>query len=453
MINGKHFVGDPMVAVYMPHYQAAVTFEKPKGKPTNTYVKPENKTRKVAFWGSDNNFPQTIKELAEKSSLIAPTIDWKVRAMHGLGIHPFKLIDYKDDGSPIYEALKKGALLKEIQDFFRRTNINRYLLESSVDFYWFFNVFPEFVLSNDRQKITSITLQDAMFCRWEEQNPNTGIVENCYISSFWPQWNEDHTTTVPVIDIYDAYRVEKLRDDSRYKYIYPVSYPTPGKVYYQLAHWDGVRQSGWLEFSLEIPKWKKGLMTNQITLKYHIAVPSYWWEWKYPQWNTFTEKEQAEKRTAELDSFNSLLQGSEKAGKTLMTTFYYDETMKKEYPGWKISPIETKLGEGSYIEDSEEANAHILYAHGVDKTLIGYGGKNAQGAGSGSDKHVAMKIYRSMLFAHQQCILEPLQFIADYNGWNEENDLVFRYIEPPFADPEKEDPKTVRPLREEKATA
>ncbi|MNH20583.1 hypothetical protein D3C79_803600 [compost metagenome] len=98
--------------------------------------------------------------------------------------------------------------------------------------------------------------------------------------------------------------------------------------------------------------------------------------------------------------------------------------------GWEIIPIEDKLKEGAYIEDSQEASAHLMRAMGLDATLVGAGPGRNMGAGSGSDKRIAFNIYVALLQPYRDVILEPLNFISDYNGWTERIEgLTWRFRE------------------------
>jgi hypothetical protein len=110
--------------------------------------------------------------------------------------------------------------------------------------------------------------------------------------------------------------------------------------------------------------------------------------------------------------------GAENTGNSLMVTFSSNPQLQKEYPGWKITAIDNKIRDGIYIEDSQEASSHLLFALAVDPTLIGSAPGKGMGAGSGSDKQAAFNQYISLCQAHADIILEPLHFIRDYNGWD-----------------------------------
>ncbi len=306
---------------------------------------------------------------------------------------------------------------QEIEMFLKRSNVKRYLIEGAMDFYWFYNLFPELILTGDRKKVASITVQESTFSRWGKQNPKTGVVDNCYISANWDRGNNpSDLAQVSVIDpYYDA--VESTRDRREYKYIYPLSYPTPGKIYYQLATWDTARTSKWLGLAKKIPTFKEALLDNQISIKYHIEVATYWWTWKYPDWDSKKLEDRVLLMKKELKEFTDIMTGVANAGKFFMSAFHSDPLSGKEYAGWKITPINDPVKDGKYIEDSQEASSHLLFALGVDATLISTVPGKGVGGGSGSDKREAFNMYISLVQAHQDIILEPLEFISDYNGW------------------------------------
>lgn len=384
-------------------------------------------TGKVAPWGDDNLFPQHVIEDYEKNSIIGPTLDWKARALYSMGIDTYKVIERKANGEEVLEHYPYQPWI----DFAKASNIKRYLIEACSDFYIFYNFFPELVLSKDRKTITNITCQEASYCRWEIQDENTGAINHCYINASWDESQtveSKNTKSIPVLDPYfDPVNALRERKDG-YKYIYPVSYPTPGKTYYQLAHWNAIRKSGWLDVATAIPEFKKSLMKNSLNIKYHVQIADFYWEWKFPEWKKMTADDRKKAREIVLKEFNEFMSGPKNSGKSLVSMFKNDPVTGKEYPGWKVETIDDKLKDGAYIEDSQEASTHILYALGVDQSLSGSAPGKGMGGGSGSDKNAAFNIYISLVKIHEDLILEPLEFIRDYNNWP--SDMVFRFRRP-----------------------
>lgn len=394
---------------YFPSAAAVVRTSTPGAKPTTVEEK-VNETGGVSPWGDDNLFPQNVVKLAEKT-FVPTVIEFKVRALVS------RLIYGKVD--PDTGKFNRTSN-PEIDAWLRRTSIKRYLVEAALDYYWFGNFFPEIILNNDRSEITSISVQEASYCRWSIHNPKTGLSDWCYISANWANGATATTADTAKVRAIDPYYDPEgsLRSGRDFKYIYPVSFPSPGKSYYQLASWDSIRKNGWLELASLIPTWKKHLMKNQISIKYHIDIPEYYWRWKYKNWDQMNQAEQTNARTSEMTAFNDFLTGETSAGRSIMTTFKFDENRNVKYPGWTITPLDDKIADGKYIEDSQEASSHILFALGVDGTLIGNTPGKGMGAGSGSDKRVAMNNQQLLSKLDEGYILDPLQFIAQYNGWD-----------------------------------
>jgi hypothetical protein len=398
--------GDASIT-YLSASSALVTSEKP-GYPTSSPKKVEG-TGKIAPWGETNLFPQEVWALAEKTSI--PTlIKRQAEGLYGKLVYGTDTID--ENGNEKFVR----QINPEIEDWLRRTNIKRYLLEAAQDLFAFGNFFPEIILSNDRKKIAAISAQEAMYCRFERQN-DKGISPFVYINANWDDGGtEENSIKVDTLDpYYDP--VGNLLASKKFKYIYPSSFPSPGKSYYQVAAWDSVRKNGWLELASLIPQWKKMLMKQQISIKFHIEIPYLYWTTKYKDWESKTDAEKTTIRTQELTEINDILTGVENAGRSLMTASIFDQ-QSQQYVGWKIKQLDEKFADGKYIEDMQTAFDHLLFAMGIDGTLVGNSPGKGMGAGSGSDKRVAFEQFVIMNAANEDLLLEPLNnVIAPYNGW------------------------------------
>jgi hypothetical protein len=412
---------------FMPNVAASVSF--PAG--LETQKRPHSTPKQdvidlsglIANWGPNNDYPQKVIK-AVQGTFMGEALDKKIRFLLSNKLYWAYYEGTNADGTDILRGTKWDDPWNR---FIHNVAFKRYLRESASDFYWFFNVFPELLVSVDRSQIISIATQEAAFCRWK-LNQDKNMIDKCVINSDWVEHKPDYNIEVATIDKYEIGAVDKLRNSSVYKFIYPLSYPTPGKTYYQLAHWHSVIENGWMDVAKAIPLFKKELMKDQITLKYHIAVPSWWWSWKYPGFESFTQEKRTELITEELNSLNKFLTSKESQGGVLMTTYLFDQPNTKQYAEWKITPIDDKIKDGKYIEDSQEASSHLLYAAGLDQALFGQGPGKGMGSGSGSDARVAFNIYMATIEPHLDFILEPLYFIKDYNRWPA--NLVLRWTKP-----------------------
>jgi hypothetical protein len=426
MARKEVFIDKSTGIVYMPDIQAVSQVPSSKtpaaGTPTSPVTEAFEYGESIAAWGIDNQFPQKVLKECETDTIVPTTLRFMARALYGAGLSVGKLTGYKDDGSEIFMPERYQPWI----DFERRSNINRYLIEACNDFYWFYNVFPEMILTKDRSEIYSLNCQEASYCRWSKQD-KTGIVRNCFIHGNWEQQpSEKDCVKVAVIDPYDdPVNSTRSRKDG-WKYIYPVSYPSPGKTYYQLAHWNGLRTSGWLDYAKAIPQIKKNYSENSVTISMVVEVADWYWSWKYPDWEDKPlEREKRMKETYQ--AFNDFIAGKENAGKTLFLPVRSHPDTGEPFPGWKIEPVNKGSKDNRFIEDSNEPSSHLLYALGVDPAIIGMTPGKGVGAGSGSDKRVAFNVYISLCQADRDAILEPLYFIRDYNGWDTDLEFRFRY--------------------------
>lgn len=374
----------------------------------------ESQSSEVFYWGDDNNFPAQLIERIRKSPVIPSTLDWKVRALYALGLE----YGYYE----IQEGEKKFIPLldDEIENWLDDSKINEYLAKSLKDFYTFYNVFPELVLSVNREKISLLVAQEASFCRFSKQETD-GKFKYCYIKSNWDTDNvKDKVIKIPVLDAYFD-NVETLKMRKEYNFIFPLSYPSTGAIGYQEPEWHSIIRSHWLDLAEAIPVFKKALLKNQITVKYVVHVPSYFWSWKFEgKWEKWNYEEKVAKQKEVFDEFQKFMSGEENAGKVFFSLYVFNEKGGgTKYPGWEFEALDDKIKDGIYLEDSQEANSNMLYALGVPNTLIGNSPNNSgHGGGSGLDVREHMNLYWLLNTLHENIVLQPLEFVAKYNGWN-----------------------------------
>ena len=377
-------------------------------------------------WGPGNDFPQKVISDVSKVSVAAPALEFKIKAHYGTGLITFKR--EVDEKGKVIIKVQDVNKIPEIKSFFKNSKIKRYFLEQITDLVWFYNVFPEMIVSRDFSKITSIRSLEAAFCRWSEMDEGERRIKILGYSALWPR--EEEITEIPVISPW--WSVERTRDYLRknkiWKFVYPTYIPTPGRSFYQVAYWNGARKSGWFDVAGAIPEFKKHLMKNQMTIKWHVEIPESYWDKLFP-FPEFTKKKKKEKSEEKLGEMDDFLSDTKNTGKTFFSHFAVDPITKQPLPGWKITALDNKLIGGEYLEDSQAANSEIMFSMRVDPSLVGHGIPGGKlGAGSGSDKREAFNIYNSLLLTDRDVTVEPLEFIRDFNGWDEDLEFGFGNI-------------------------
>ncbi len=402
--------------LYSTRSQAVLTDVDRAPKAPVPTVEKDNRDQYYYPWGSDNLYPQSVVKKAWGSDQIPALIDWKIKALISGGLI-YGNLEFDENGNEKLVPFSDP----DIDAFMFQSALKRFSREAASDYYWFNQVFSELILNDSRSRVATITVQEASFCRYALQNESTGVIPSVFIFANWDKSpSKKEVSEVPLLDPYWDPSMT-MRNKTGVRFMYASAFPTPGKIYYQDAAWHALFNSGWLDIEKAIPEFKKNLMKKQISIKFQIKVPKDYWPGKYPLWDTYTAEQRIEKKKDELNAFDDFLAGEKNAGKSFITEY----TMNldgKMHEGWIIVPIQDPIKDGAYIEDSQEASAHIMRALGVDPTLVGQGpGRNQGSSGSGSDKRVARDIYLLNAKADQDVILEPLDIVSQFNGWKEKH--------------------------------
>lgn len=417
--NGNHQIG------YLAAAQATVIFPTEEYRigsgPTNLLLKPyaQPNDSKIMYWGDDNNFPQMIIDLYAKDPLIPVTLGKMAASIIEGGLFACQVIDYNQDGSEVVKSIMDN---KEINAFMNSIWFSRYLHETANDLVWFFNAFPGLILSMDRKKILQLDANEASYCRWSVQGAD-GKSPYVHMNANWPGVTSDDLLgkTFPVIDPYAYDPYTPVQKQGYFKYVYPISYPTPGRHFYQLAHHDSIRTSGWLDVHAAVPLFKKYLMKNQMSIKYHWKVDVAYWANAYGDaWTKATQAEKINIKKKWLKEMNDKLTDVTKSGNSILTDREWDKVTNGYKDFIEVITVEDPLKDGKYNEDSQQAAAYILYSIGVDPSTVGLITSMGGARSGGSDKREGWLIDKSRLAPFRNFITEPLHFAAQYNGWQEQ---------------------------------
>jgi len=404
--------------------KALVTFKSPvdsKVEPSRVMIDSEYTTGSIASWGSNNDFPQKLLDSVRKNGAALSGLRVLRKAHYGSGfILAQETFDQEGKRLIQQKSIKQYPV---ISDFWNKSQMSRFWRETITDLEYFNIAFPEFILTENYKSIYSVRRQKTANCRFEVMDKETGFIKNCYISNHWAtaaQLNSNYVAKVPLIDSYwSADQVkEYCKDHKIQKFIRPQFYPLVDESYYPKSEWHSVYNNGWVDVANSIPEFKKAIFRNQINIKFLIEVAEDYFHRAYPEdWETYTPERRKEIRDEFVTMLDSTLRDNANAGKSIMSMVYKDD-MGNALPGLKINPIDNLLKEGSYLPEASAANSEILFALGVDPSLIGAGIPGGKlGAGSGSDKREAFLILSALLKTNRETTLEAFDFIKEYNQW------------------------------------
>lgn len=413
---------------YLPKAQAAIflagqQFENKQeaGTAQSTPIERESLVFNYQRWGTYNDFPQRWnKAIAANGTLAQGLRQCSNGIISGGLVYGTLKIDEETGKEKLIPAKDE-----KVEEWFKRTNIKKFLRELSNEYWRFWNVFVEAVMTKDRSEIYSLNVQESTFCRFATQNERTGQIDKVYISANWhlgDTENSFYTIPVPCLDPYNE-PAEQIRKGKKYKYILPVQGTDSGRIGYQYAPHHTLLESKWLELSNEIGSYKLSLIRNQIAVKYIIYVHEKYWYVKYPEWDEMLDADKINKINTLKTEIEEKLSGTKNAGKSIHIPMSFDEHTQKLEKLIEIEAVKDEIKEGTWIAESLESVSHILFALGLDSWVGNTPGKSSF---SGSDKREAYNIFITNSKPDQDIMLEPLELVRDYNGWNPEYKFWFR---------------------------
>lgn len=466
-INGPvAFLEGSQSAVYFSTVKASAGTFNSKDSTSMPIKKLQNELD-VAFWGEDNRFPQNIEQQMAYCGIGKSALDWKARALYGNGIMPGKIVGIDPStNEEIFEPLDRNKY-KIVYNFIEARSFYRYLLEFLQDWTWYFNCFPEIILSKDCKTITGLVHQESCDSRYKQMN-DQGKISKVFLSKLWGASADQYAKFDPTktlrgllqnprevteadnkfvkvldcIDMYDPLNslktiADDLKSNSGLKSaILPVNYPSVNKTYYQVPYWDGARLGGWVEIACKIPSLIKTLYNKAFRIKYHIEVPESYFERKFgfEKWHGMEQTAQSTERSSLLKEMDDFLAGDENAFKSFISFFDVDNHTKAETGRVKLTVIEDKSNIDKELITQSAADVEILIAMQVHPSLFSAGMTGSMfrsGGGSGSDIREAYLVYNALLNLERKIFMEPLYLVRDYNrevgGQSEwEDDIVFR---------------------------
>lgn len=393
-------------------------------KESHTIKKPEEKgSGKIALWGDDNRYPQNFLETLRKNGAGGTSYRLMNAAHYGQGFRMYRT-DTSDDGKEDRKVVPIASD-KNVAPFFNYSKMDRVWTEIIKNLEHWNLAFPEYILSNDYNKVVSVRNLPTAKMRYELINPATGLIENAYFCQNWQKsttHDSEFVQKIPVVDIYASAEEikEYCKKKKAHKFTMPIFFPLLDEIYYPEADHHSVYKNGWMEVVNNIPAFKKAYAKNQLNIKYQVFIADEYFTRTYgDDWQKYTLEKKAEIRRALTDAIDAHLSGNENAGKSMQTTVFKDRE-GKWVKGIEVVAIDAKAqNDGAGLLDASGGNAEIMGAIGADPVLMGVGipGNKLNGNG-GSNKREALSILNALMKTKRETTLEVWRTLRDYNGWD-----------------------------------
>lgn len=384
----------------------------------------ESNNNTWANWGIADNRPTEFREKLQKCNMASAVIARLIASMYGNGIIYYNNDDLYDGNTTVQRAYNPA-----VEEFLRKNRIRTaWYPAQCADYRYHMNAFSEMIFSNDRKSIVGLAHKAAEFTRIGKQNPKTLKIDKAYYSPYFRQGYEPPREKLKELPYFLSHEYYFDEPDGRYfrrvtrsgKFLWHSLFETPGRTYYAEPWWMPLfEENGWLDVAINVPRIITAMQNNQVSIKYQILIPESYFTTRYADWDSYTD-EAREKIMKQLDQgINDMLSGTDNQYKSITSYFRDNPNFSQPQGKIEIVAIDDKAKTGTWIPDSNAADAQIVQGLGMHPSQMGLapeGGK--MGAGSGSDQRESYNTQIQNNTIDQAILLEPLNFISEFNGWN-----------------------------------
>jgi len=404
-------VNDSFAAVINEDTRAIFDYEEVKPKDVKKGF------RGAVPWGEDNLQPDVILASIRNDEVMSSNMWFNICTAYGLG---FKTTNA--DGTPLVDP--------EIKKFFRRNNMIKFWAEQFTDIKHFYFSVLVIILDSEGKKVVQIRHKEAVNCRFETCDPETGRVENIFYANWKNSPKEDDIEAIKLLDEDDPVgdlmvRLGKEPDpktgsngtptkDRKFAIVNRI--PTPGQKYYPFAYYFSMFNSGWSKIKAMIPVAKIAKMTNGMVIKYMVELHREYFTKLFSSEGITDPELKKARKTLEINNIKNFLSGIDNQNKSWFSTYYIDPN-GKEQQMVRIVRLDKEKEGGDYIEDAEEATNIVSYAMGVHPSLIGASPGNAKSI-NGTEARELFTMKQALEHLTRDIMIAPFYLLNDVNDWD-----------------------------------
>lgn len=316
--------------------------------------------------GDDNQFPEHLIELYNKSSIHAAAINATTEAIIGGGLKA-------DDNFSLKRANKRGE------------SWNTIYTKIATDYYLHGAFALEVIWSLDRSRIAEVYHIDFSHLRAKEKN-DRGIIPGYYISNKWKSYSTQ-TDDIDYLPIYDPNKAQEETNQ-----IFVSTKYRPGQEYYPLPVYNAALKV--IELDTEVDTFHVSNIANGLAPS--IAI------------TTYTDGSDDDRKAIE-EGLRANYGGADNAGALI----YMDVASPDLKPD--ITPIPQNGADGYYTTINDMTTQKILTAHRITSPMM-LGIKTEGQLGGRSEVIDAFLLwFNTVIEPMQQDILAELEILLQVN--------------------------------------
>jgi len=338
--------------------------------------------------GEQNNYPDELRQVLDENNLTPEILLKQAQLLWGQGPALYRI--KWEEG----KRVKYWEENQQIQDWLDSWDYQDYLLKADIEFRHTNGHFTKFYRNlgariGRQAKIAKLEHMSGIFSRLEWPDESNRI-HHIIVGDFSQPWKYG-LRAFPVFDPDDvfAYPVSM-----RYSNLYSFA------LDYQYSRAPFHGSLNWIKLASSIPKLLTNFNVNSAAIKFHIKVPSIYWEQKKQalmekcaMQNIEYKEEMLEKMKDDtFKKFTETLTTVDNVGKFVTTDKLFDDAAQ-EYVGWEIEVIDQKVSDyiDAQLAIAKEAGFQNTSGIGLHPAL-----SNLSKDGnlpSGSEQLYAFKLY------------------------------------------------------------
>jgi hypothetical protein len=365
----------------------------------------------IFSWGKGNNLPTLRQDIVMQNNIVPQIMRTTRNLLLGNGLFYYKKV-FKD-GVESLVALPFPTLART---FFDANDFETVVLpQLARDLIMNSMFIPEFVRNLDGT-INSVKAIECAHARSGLQD-DKGKVRAWYWNGGWgkPLWQNKFTTTA--MQLYDG-------TDKQAKFIMVLGDAMFHNDYYNIPVWEGAKD--WIELANLIPLFHISNINNRFTPSWHIETPSDYFVdvRKYPNVDALDDtdytaylKDTEAARMRFVERVNSVLAGVKGAGNAIFTEYDISESLVKEYPGIKITPLNATINHEAFIQLFDTSNIANISAFGMPAVVASIQTAGRLSAGSETRNALWLHIITQTPY-YRSLLLKVVNFLHRTNKWD-----------------------------------